>query len=32
MVPYWFPLKETSLAIQKAEETKAPRVGISFAN
>jgi len=32
MVPYWFPLKETALAIQKAEQTKAPRVGISFAN
>jgi alcohol dehydrogenase len=32
MVPLWFSLAETELAIQEAERTKAPRVGILFSN
>lgn len=30
MVPFWFPLSETARAIQEAERTKVPRVGILF--
>lgn len=30
MVPFWFPLNDTESAIEKAEATKAPRVGILF--
>jgi hypothetical protein len=32
MVPLWFPLNETEVAIEQAEATKAPRVGILFAD
>jgi hypothetical protein len=32
MVPLWFSLNETEVAIEQAEATKAPRVGILFAD